>query len=81
MLFNSFTSLLMLLPVIVSAAIFPPDSKVKTLDPKGFKRVMKSNVRILYHTLTIPFVKVRAKRTSVVAFVAPWCGVSYPSTG
>lgn len=56
MLFIPFTSLLILLPVLASAAIFPPDSKVKALDPKGFKRVMKSN------------------RTSVVAFVAPWCG-------
>ncbi|KAG1850928.1 thioredoxin-like protein [Suillus subluteus] len=49
-------ALLVLLPTIVSAAIFPPDTKVKMLDPKGFRRAMRSN------------------RTSVVAFVAPWCG-------
>jgi len=52
MLLNPFVSLLILLPILASAAIFPPDSKVKVLDPKGFKRVMKSNVRSLYHLLT-----------------------------
>jgi len=50
------TAVLALLPAIVSAAIFPPNSKVRMLDPKGFQRAMRSN------------------RTSVVAFVAPWCG-------
>ncbi|PFH45478.1 hypothetical protein AMATHDRAFT_78017 [Amanita thiersii Skay4041] len=44
------------MPSLVSAAIFPSDTKVKMLDPKGFKKVMKAN------------------QTSVVAFVAPWCG-------
>lgn len=43
-------------PAIVSAAIFPSDTKVKMLDSNGFKKAMKSNM------------------TSVVAFVAPWCG-------
>lgn len=55
MLFIPFTSLLILLPVLASAAIFPPDSKVKALDPKGFKRVMKSNVCILYHLIVPKF--------------------------
>lgn len=40
----------------MSAAIFPKDTRIKMLDPKGFKRVMKKN------------------ETSVIAFVAPWCG-------
>ncbi|KAF8555684.1 thioredoxin-like protein [Imleria badia] len=56
MILHSLTALTLILPTLVSAAIFPPDTKVKMLDPKGFKRVMKNN------------------RTSVVAFVAPWCG-------
>ncbi|KAG2144324.1 thioredoxin-like protein [Suillus clintonianus] len=56
MLIFYLATLLALLPAIVSAAIFPPDTKVKMLDPKGFRRAMRSN------------------RTSVVAFVAPWCG-------
>jgi protein disulfide-isomerase A6 len=41
---------------VASAALFTSDSKVKMIDPKGFKKVMKQN------------------RTSLVAFVAPWCG-------
>ncbi|EGN91741.1 hypothetical protein SERLA73DRAFT_192065 [Serpula lacrymans var. lacrymans S7.3] len=45
-----------LLPALVSAAIFPSNTQVKMLDPKGFRKAMKEN------------------RTSVVAFVAPWCG-------
>ncbi|KAG1812870.1 thioredoxin-like protein [Suillus subaureus] len=56
MLLYPLAALLVSLPTIVSAAIFPPDTKVKMLDPKGFRRAMRSN------------------RTSVVAFVAPWCG-------
>ncbi|KAH7890924.1 thioredoxin-like protein [Phlebopus sp. FC_14] len=56
MILHSLTVLILLLPTLVSAAIFPSDTKVKMLDPKGFKRAMRSN------------------RTSVVAFVAPWCG-------
>jgi len=47
---------LALAPSLVSAAIFPKDSIVKMLDPKGFRQVMKAN------------------QTSMVAFVAPWCG-------
>lgn len=71
-------ALLVLLPA-VSAAIFPPDTKVKMLDPRGFQRAMRSNVGNLDSLFTvtridrIPFYQ----RTSVVAFVAPWCGVSY----
>jgi len=45
-----------LAPSLVSGALFPPDSLVKQLDGKGFKKAMKEN------------------RTSIVAFVAPWCG-------
>ncbi|KAH7914834.1 thioredoxin-like protein [Hygrophoropsis aurantiaca] len=56
MILAQLTALLVLLPALVSAAIFPPDTKVKSLDPKGFRRAMKAN------------------RTAVVAFVAPWCG-------
>lgn len=44
MLLFSLATLLVLLPTIVSAAIFPPDTKVKMLDPKGFRKAMKSNV-------------------------------------
>jgi len=40
----------------VSAALFPPDTLVKMIDAKGFKKAMKAN------------------ETSMVAFVAPWCG-------
>ncbi|KAF8196834.1 hypothetical protein K438DRAFT_1673052 [Mycena galopus ATCC 62051] len=43
-------------PALVSAAIFPPDSLVKMLDAKSFRKAMKAN------------------QTSLVAFVAPWCG-------
>ncbi|KAI9464660.1 thioredoxin-like protein [Boletus coccyginus] len=56
MILHTLSALLLVFPMLVTAAIFPPDTKVKMLDPKGFKRVMKNN------------------RTSVVAFVAPWCG-------
>ncbi|KAH0836800.1 thioredoxin-like protein [Lanmaoa asiatica] len=56
MILHTLTALFLVLPALVTAAIFPPDTKVKMLDPKGFKRAMKNN------------------RTSVVAFVAPWCG-------
>ena len=31
-------------PSLVSAAIFPPDSLVKMIDAKGFKKAMKTNV-------------------------------------
>ncbi|GLB41520.1 putative thioredoxin [Lyophyllum shimeji] len=47
---------LALAPSLASAAIFPKDTLVKMLDPKGFRKVMKQN------------------ETSLVAFVAPWCG-------
>jgi len=43
-------------PSLVSAALFPPDTLVKMIDAKGFKKAMKAN------------------ETSMVAFVAPWCG-------
>ncbi|KAJ7493368.1 thioredoxin-like protein, partial [Mycena galericulata] len=47
---------LVLVPAFVSAGVFPPDSLVKMLDAKSFKKAMKAN------------------QTSMVAFVAPWCG-------
>ncbi|THH11515.1 hypothetical protein EW146_g8015 [Bondarzewia mesenterica] len=47
-------------PSLVSAGLFPKDSLVKHLDAKGFRQALKENVAI--------------QRTSVVAFVAPWCG-------
>ncbi|KXN86204.1 hypothetical protein AN958_10392 [Leucoagaricus sp. SymC.cos] len=47
---------LALTPSLALAGIFPPNSNVKMLDPKSFKKVMKVN------------------QTSMVAFVAPWCG-------
>ncbi|KAJ6581135.1 thioredoxin-like protein [Mycena capillaripes] len=47
---------LVLVPAFVSAAVFPPDSLVKMLDAKSWKKAMKTN------------------QTSLVAFVAPWCG-------
>ncbi|KAI6001080.1 thioredoxin-like protein [Pisolithus orientalis] len=43
MLLPSLICLLMTLPALVSAAIFPPNTKVKMLDTKGFKRAMRSN--------------------------------------
>ncbi|KAJ6624861.1 thioredoxin-like protein [Mycena sp. CBHHK59/15] len=47
---------LVFVPSLVSAGVFPPDSLVKMLDAKSFKKAMKAN------------------QTSMVAFVAPWCG-------
>ncbi|KAJ4000340.1 hypothetical protein F5050DRAFT_1563164 [Lentinula boryana] len=47
---------LVLTSTFASAAIFPKDTVVKMLDPKGFRKVMKAN------------------ETTMVAFVAPWCG-------
>ncbi|KAJ7708692.1 thioredoxin-like protein, partial [Mycena rosella] len=47
---------LVFVPAFASAAIFPPDSLVKMLDAKSFKKAMRAN------------------QTSLVAFVAPWCG-------
>ncbi|KAJ7156891.1 hypothetical protein C8R43DRAFT_997557 [Mycena crocata] len=47
---------LVFVPAFASAAVFPPDSLVKMLDAKSFKKAMRAN------------------QTSLVAFVAPWCG-------
>ncbi|KZT21554.1 disulfide isomerase [Neolentinus lepideus HHB14362 ss-1] len=41
---------------VVSAALFPKGTLVKSIDEKGFRKIMQQN------------------QTSVVAFVAPWCG-------
>lgn len=32
-------------PAVVQAALFPKDSLVKMLDAKGFRKMMKQNVR------------------------------------
>ncbi|KAL1682378.1 thioredoxin-like protein [Schizophyllum commune] len=55
---SSFALTLALAAPFVSAGLFPTsgDSKVKMLNPKEFKKVMKEG------------------HTSLVAFVAPWCG-------
>lgn len=37
---------LVFVPAFVSAAVFPPDSLVKMLDAKSFKKAMKANVRL-----------------------------------
>ena len=55
------TSFLLLLPAIVSAAIFPPNTKVKMLDPKGFQRTMRSNVGELEYLFTV----------ELIAFIQP----------
>jgi len=47
---------LALAPCLTSAAIFPKDTLVKSIDAKSFRKVMREN------------------QTSLVAFVAPWCG-------
>ena len=36
-----------LAPSLVSAALFPPDSLVKVIDAKGFKKAMKANVGLV----------------------------------
>ena len=36
---------LALAPAFVSAALFPKDSMVKQVDAKGFKKMLKENVR------------------------------------
>lgn len=36
-----------MVPSMVSAAIFPPDSLVKMIDAKGFKKAMKANVGLV----------------------------------
>ena len=42
------------LPAFVSAALFPEDSLVKQLDPKGFREAMKENVSFLVRVLCCP---------------------------
>lgn len=62
------TAFLLLLPAIVSAAIFPPNTKVKMLDPKGFQRAMRSNVGDLEYHFTvelIPFVRPENQRCCI----------------
>jgi hypothetical protein len=41
-----------LTPSLVSAALFPPDSLVKVIDAKGFKKAMKANVGLVDFTWT-----------------------------
>ncbi|KAF8327799.1 thioredoxin-like protein [Cantharellus anzutake] len=49
-------ALSLVLPVLVSAGIFPPGGPVKMLQDTVFRKTLKD------------------EKTSVVAFVAPWCG-------
>jgi protein disulfide-isomerase A6 len=66
-------------PTLVSAAVFPKGGLVKEIDAKGFTKVMKGNVSThRFSTLGDNCTDTGAhhQRTSVVAFVAPWCGVS-----
>ena len=65
-----------LVPLLASAAIFPPGTLVQSIDAKGFKKAMKENVCLLVelHLILLTFYGIR-QRTSLVAFVAPWCGV------
>ena len=44
---------LALVPSLGSAAIFPPNSHVKVLDVKGFKKAMKANVCFPFVLITI----------------------------
>ena len=39
-------------PCLVSAALFPPDTLVKMIDAKGFKKAMKANVGPIGLSLT-----------------------------
>jgi protein disulfide-isomerase A6 len=77
MLLHPLVLVLTLAPSIVSAALYPKDSPVKMVDSKGLRNALKENVRGAN-----PFTMVDSntiQRTSVVAFVASWCGVSaYP---
>lgn len=66
-----------LAPPLVSAAIFPPDSLVKVIDAKGFKKAMKANVGPVEFPAN--GAKSFIQETSLVAFVAPWCGVRLQS--
>ena len=69
---------LALAPSLASAAIFPPNTQVKMLDAKGFKKAMKTNVCVFFRLSN--FLReldgLLSQETSMVAFVAPWCGVS-----
>ena len=69
---------LALAPNLVSAALFPRNSQVKMIGHKEFKEAMKQNVFILYSVPPNQLLSNFAlpQMTSVVAFVAPWCGVS-----
>ncbi len=50
-----FALTLALTPSLASAALFSKDSLVKQLDPKGFRKVMKENVRALVQLLSSTF--------------------------
>ena len=65
---------LALAPSLASAAIFPKDSQVKMIDAKGFKKAMKQNVSSRHNPHNIKSNRNSGQETSVVAFVAPWCG-------
>lgn len=40
---------LALAPSLVLAGIFPPNTNVKMLDPKSFKKALKANVSVCLH--------------------------------
>jgi hypothetical protein len=80
---TSFVALsLGVLPALVSAGLFSEGGPVKMLQDKVFRRSLKSEV---CHALSVcdgdcavltNVGRVFVQRTAVVAFVAPWCGVS-----
>ena len=39
------------LPALVSGALFPPGTKVKSIDAKGFRKAMSTNVGYASHGL------------------------------
>jgi hypothetical protein len=59
---------------LVSAALFPKDSKVRIINHRQFNNVMNQNVRV---ALSIDSPLSDPQRTMAIAFVAPWCGVRY----
>src|ERR1700722_9386695 len=55
---------LALAPSLASAAIFPKDTRVKMLDTRGFKRVMKKNVHF-YSSLSVARIDGKTVRKQV----------------
>lgn len=57
------TLALALAPSLVAAAIFPADTRVKMLDAKKFKKVMKENV----HVVLLLLLQIRVNSVSLLA--------------